>query len=288
MAFSRSWSRLPADEPVDVRVTSDLAAFDAAVATFLERDPVRNTVLLTVLDMLRAGGGYDDAAPWFAWASADGTAVGAALRTPPYKVALSGMPAEAARALGEHLSSHELPGGFGDQSTVADFAAGAGRSHTVRIHEIQYVQSAVTAPAPVAGTARAYNVADADRYVRWEAGFAAEAGVMRSADPLASLQHRIDAGGGLWFWMVDDQAVAMCGRTGAVAGVPRIGPVWTPPEHRRRGYAAAITASVCQGAFDAGARACTLFADAANRTSNGIYERIGFRPVAETVEAEFV
>ena len=40
--------------------------------------------------------------------------------------------------------------------------------------------------------------------------------------------------------------------------------------------------------FDAGADACTLFADAANPTSNGIYERIGFRAVAETVEAAFV
>ena len=29
-----------------------------------------------------------------------------------------------------------------------------------------------------------------------------------------------------------------------------------------------------------------LFTDAANRTSNGVYERLGFEPVAEVVEAE--
>jgi predicted GNAT family acetyltransferase len=31
-----------------------------------------------------------------------------------------------------------------------------------------------------------------------------------------------------------------------------------------------------------------LFADAANPTSNGVYERLGFRPVAEVVEARLV
>jgi RimJ/RimL family protein N-acetyltransferase len=273
---------------VDVRTTTELAEFEAAVGAFLERDPVRNTVLLTVLDMLRAGGGYGHAAPWFAWAAVDRATVGAALRTPPYKVALSGMTGAAARALGSELASYEMPGAFGDLSTVASFAAAADRRHAVRIREIQYVQHKVVDPPPTAGAPRRFAERDADLYVQWEADFAAEAGVMPTADPLGSLRGRISTGGGLWLWEVDDQPVSMCGRSGAVAGVPRIGPVWTPPAHRRRGYAAALTAHVCRAAFDTGVQACTLFADAANPTPNGIYERIGFRAVAETVEADFV
>jgi predicted GNAT family acetyltransferase len=101
------------------------------------------------------------------------------------------------------------------------------------------------------------------------------------------LHGRIRAGGGLWIWDVDGEPVSMCGRTAPVCGVPRIGPVWTPREHRRRGFAAAISAFVCAEALSGGARACTLFADAANATSNGVYERIGFRRVAESVEADF-
>jgi RimJ/RimL family protein N-acetyltransferase len=273
---------------MDVHVTDELTEFDTAARQFLERDPVRNTVLLTVLDLLAAGESYNDEAPWFAWAIVDGDTAGAALRTPPYKVPLSGMPAEAAQALGRRLASYEMPGAFGDPATVAAFADAAGRRHTVTIHEIQYVLTELRAPSTVPGAARGYADTDADRYVRWEAAFAAEAGVMRSVDPLGSLQRRISGGGGLWLWVVDGEPVSMCGRTPIVCEVPRIGPVWTPPEHRRRGYAAAITAHVCQDAFDAGARACTLFADAANPTSNGVYERIGFRSVAESVEAEFV
>jgi predicted GNAT family acetyltransferase len=63
--------------------------------------------------------------------------------------------------------------------------------------------------------------------------------------------------------------------------VPRIAPVYTPPEHRRRGYAAAATAGVCQRVLAAGAVAVVLVADRANPTATGVYERIGFRPVAE-------
>ncbi|HEX4654534.1 MAG TPA: GNAT family N-acetyltransferase [Mycobacteriales bacterium] len=272
---------------MDVHVTNDSAQFDAAAASFLEADPVRNTVLLTILDTLRAGGGYDDDDPWFAWAHVEDVVVGAALRTPPYKVALSGMSADAADALGHRLASYDLPGAFGDLATVATFAAGANRQHAVNMHEIQHMLTEVKPPPSVPGAARPYAGTDADVYVRWDADFAAEAGVTRSANPLGSLHTRVSSGGGLWLWDVDDLPVAMCGRSAPVCGVPRIGPVWTPPEHRRRGYAAALTAFVCSEALAEGARACTLFADAANPTSNGVYLRIGFVPAGETVEAIF-
>ena len=272
---------------MDVQVTNDFARFDEGVFSFLARDPVRNTVLLTIVDMLRVGGSYDDAEPWFAWARSSDGVVGAALRTPPYHVALSGMTDEAARTLGSGLANLDLPGAFGDIATVTAFAAAAGRRHSVHMHEVQHVLTELIPPPPPAGTARPYRDSDADAYVEWDRTFADEAGVRRSADPIGSLDSRLRSGGGLWLWEVDGETVSICGRSGPICGVPRIGPVWTPPAHRGHGYAAAITAHVCAGALAAGARACTLFTDAANRTANGVYERLGFRPVAQTVEAVF-
>ncbi len=73
----------------------------------------------------------------------------------------------------------------------------------------------------------------------------------------------------------------MVGHRRAVAGVPRIGPVYTPPGHRRHGYAAAAVAALCTRLLDAGATAVVLFADAANPTSIGVDTRLGFRPVAD-------
>jgi predicted GNAT family acetyltransferase len=64
----------------------------------------------------------------------------------------------------------------------------------------------------------------------------------------------------------------------------RIGPVYTPPEHREHGYASAVTAAAAAWALAAGACHVVLFTDLANPVSNSIYPRLGFRPVHDAVE----
>ena len=61
----------------------------------------------------------------------------------------------------------------------------------------------------------------------------------------------------------------------------RVGPVHTPPEHRGHGYAAAAMAVATRAALDAGAHEVVLFTDLTNPTSNRLYPRVGFVPVAE-------
>jgi predicted GNAT family acetyltransferase len=67
----------------------------------------------------------------------------------------------------------------------------------------------------------------------------------------------------------------------------RVAPVYTPPEHRGRGYAAAATAVVSRAALDAGAREVLLYTDLANPTSNRLYARLGYRPVEDRVVLTF-
>jgi predicted GNAT family acetyltransferase len=71
------------------------------------------------------------------------------------------------------------------------------------------------------------------------------------------------------------------------AGMCRIGPVYTPPESRGRGFGAAVTAAAVRHAHRRGARHVVLFADVANPVANGIYRRLGFVPVAESLEYAF-
>ncbi len=78
----------------------------------------------------------------------------------------------------------------------------------------------------------------------------------------------------------------MAGRLDAVAGVERIGPVYTPPDRRGRGYASAVVAGVSRSALDAGHR-CILYTDLENPTSNAIYRAIGYRAVAEALQYRF-
>ena len=59
--------------------------------------------------------------------------------------------------------------------------------------------------------------------------------------------------------------------------------VYTPPQYRRRGHAARVVATLSQAQLDAGKRACNLHTDLANPTSNGVYHRIGYRKISESV-----
>ncbi|MCW2992127.1 MAG: acetyltransferase [Solirubrobacterales bacterium] len=73
---------------------------------------------------------------------------------------------------------------------------------------------------------------------------------------------------------------ALC--TPIVAGTTEVGGVATPPEFRRRGIAAAVTAAALEAAFAAGAELAWL--SAASDDSHRIYDRMGFE-VAGTLLA---
>ena len=79
----------------------------------------------------------------------------------------------------------------------------------------------------------------------------------------------------------------MLGVGAAVAGVVRIGPVYTPPQARRRGYAGSAVAAASRRALAAGARACTLFTDLENPTSNKIYAEVGYERTGTWEEQAF-
>ena len=68
-----------------------------------------------------------------------------------------------------------------------------------------------------------------------------------------------------------------------VGGWWAIGPVYTPPEHRGRGYASGVVAHASGLALASGAPGCTLFTDLSNPISNRIYERLGYQRVGTCV-----
>jgi predicted GNAT family acetyltransferase len=81
--------------------------------------------------------------------------------------------------------------------------------------------------------------------------------------------------------------VSMASATGLTPNGIRVNGVYTPPEHRGRGYATACVAALSARLLADGRRFCFLFTDAANPTSNAIYRRIGYVPVAEVQEYRF-
>jgi predicted GNAT family acetyltransferase len=107
---------------------------------------------------------------------------------------------------------------------------------------------------------------------------------MTRGAPAARSGDQALAEGPVLLWEAAGEPVAMVGRRRPVSGVPRVGPVHPPAEHRRHGYAAAATAAVWARLMAAGARCVVLFADVANPTSTGGYRRPGFRPVGDQAD----
>ena len=81
--------------------------------------------------------------------------------------------------------------------------------------------------------------------------------------------------------MAVDGAVSLAGFGGRTPNGIRVGPVYTPPDLRGRGYASALTADLTRRLLAGGRRFCFLYTDLANPTSNSIYQRIGYRPVSD-------
>lgn len=102
----------------------------------------------------------------------------------------------------------------------------------------------------------------------------------------ARLPRSDDAGLAVWCDPAD-RPVSVAGYSGPTPTGIRVGPVYTPPEFRRRGYASALTATLSRALLADGRRACFLFTDLANPTSNRIYQSIGYRFVTMTEEIGF-
>ena len=141
-------------------------------------------------------------------------------------------------------------------------------------------------PRPAEGSARLATALEIDLLVAWFDAFKREVRMPAFSDPRRSLETQV-ADGRTWVWVVGDQVVSYLSRSPVLMGHARIGPVYTPPEHRGAGFASNLVAEASVDLLQRGA-APTLFTDLANPTSNAIYQAIGYTPVVDAYEIDFV
>lgn len=271
-----------------VREAADAAEFLNRTAAVRGADPVRTNVLGSVATGVLEGRRYDEE-HWYVVEDDAGAVVAGAVWTPPYRLLVGPLPGASADALGRFVAALTVgPSGvIGPAEAAARVAAAAGRRTRQVMSEKLLVLGEPVAPPVVPGAARLAAESDVELGTRWLQQFSVDSGSL-IPDPRSSFLGRL---GMSWVWEVDGVPVAYAAHSSLVpspAGdVARIGPVFTVAEHRRRGYGAAITWAVVQAVLP---RATTvmLFADAANPTSNGVYERLGFRQAAEVVELDLL
>jgi predicted GNAT family acetyltransferase len=92
---------------------------------------------------------------------------------------------------------------------------------------------------------------------------------------------------GVWVWDDGGDVVSMAAYTGPSPNGIRVNGVYTPPDRRGRGYATGCVAALSRWLLDRGRTFCFLYTDLTNPTSNAIYQRIGYRPVADVDQYAF-
>jgi predicted GNAT family acetyltransferase len=277
-----------------VEVVDDARVFlERAGPLLLADEPRHNLVLGITGTLIASPDRYGEKRFWIA--SDGGAIVAAALRTPPYNLVLAKPRDDDALATLALAIEDDLPGVSGARPEADAFARlwceqRGGRATVLRemgVYALERVRPVPEAP----GRSRPATRGDRALLVGWMDEFGREA--LDESDPgrteaRAAVEHRLGAeDGGFTLWEDGGEPVSVSGWGGPTPSGIRIGPVYTPPHLRGRGYATALVAELSATLLAQGRRFCFLFTDLANPTSNAIYERIGYARVCEATMISF-
>jgi len=253
----------------------------------LSSEPVLHNLILSILHSRVA---QDE--PGRYWIALRGEeAVGVVLQSPlEYAATLTPMEARAVQAIVDAIAEAgvSLPGVNGDAATAACFAgqwserckSAATPFQGTRLYEL----SELGEVPGTEGHLRQAGPGDRSLMILWTRAFQDEIG--ESANDTERRVDRALAAGQMWLWDQNGETTSMAVGRELSQGVVRLSGVYTPPEKRNHGYAAACVHALSRHLRDCGYR-CILYTDLGNPTSNSIYRRIGYKAVAESLRYRF-
>ncbi|MCI0345944.1 MAG: GNAT family N-acetyltransferase [Chloroflexi bacterium] len=277
---------------------ADVDAYLARVGPFLAAREPEHMLILGITSSIQAFPDIWEAPPYFSAVIADERVAMAAVRTPPWRLVLGEIDdvrllEPLVGDLAADPAGRDVPGVMGPVPGVEAFAsAWAARmdqrtvlSMSERAFKLERVLPVRRPP----GSMRPAAEADRPLLAEWLLAFTAEAS---PDDPPQDPQPMIDrylAGGvrGLRLWDDGGRVSSLAGFGGPTPNGIRVGPVYTPPELRGRGYARALVADLSAERLNEGRRFCFLFTDLANPTANRIYQEIGYEPVRDVAVWRF-
>ncbi|MGW3664078.1 GNAT family N-acetyltransferase [Streptomyces sp. NPDC005141] len=271
--------------------TEDVDDFLTRAGDFLRSRPGLHVMPLTWTARLRTRGvdAFGTEAPLFGTLNRAGEVHAACYRLPSRGLGLTPLTPEQADTLAARLAAlgHSLPSVGADHGTATAFAE-AWQRHTgatPKLRDIRlrlYRLGTLTPPEPPpAGRARVLGEQDLEEVMFWCGEFARAVGEVVSLDAGSWAGSRFaDKRYTLWE-TPDGTPVSVAGMNPLIGGQIQVDIVYTPARLRGRGYAGAVTAEVSRAALAAGAREVVLFADLSNPTSNALYQRLGYRSLAD-------
>ncbi|WP_433010578.1 GNAT family N-acetyltransferase [Kribbella sp. CA-294648] len=271
-----------------IRATSNPAEFKATVFPFLQADPILHTSLLSNVEDRVNGLMHDPAPPVFLSVHDISDAViGAAFCGASRGIQLGALPDSLVPEIVDVCAElapnpDEIAGTASAARQLAELLAARNgktprQTQGIRLHKLDQFVALKADGAPRRAVA-----ADVEVIAALMPGYRADVGHgLPAAEEEGWVRARIEAGR-LWVWENEGRVVSLVGHQATLFRATRVGPVYTPPRDRGRGYAGALTAHVTRQLLDAGSQVC-LHTDLANPTANKIYAAIGYRPLVDLV-----
>lgn len=266
----------------------DAGEFLTAAGEYLDGHASANNLMLGICELLvRKPDAYKD--PFFAaLLDEDNNLHLCAVMTPPHNIILAGEEgfSNAMPVLAKYLLEEAMPvPGVIGPAELSDAFAGeweeiTGQHSEIEMYQRVYELRSVYLPKLPPGHFRVARLSDAPTIAAWLQASNKEALAEIHELDLKSAKKFV-GGGYVFVWERDGQLVSMALKTRPLTHSITVSGVYTPPEHRRQGYATALVARLSQHLLDGGCRFINLLTDLMNPTSNAIYQKIGYRSVCD-------
>ena len=243
--------------------------------------------------------GWRDPANWFMATVSDDAGIRlTAIMTPPHNLTLYAtdnlINETALICLIDGLSEtgFYVPGVMSDNALAESFAKlytnekgmGYGINKRQRIYELLEVSSDISS----IGKIRLTRESDMSFLPYWIEGFNSDCfGSALEVNADAERYRYHIATGKQYVLEVNDTPVSMTKIAREMQTVCGVGQVYTPPCFRGKGYATSCVAAVSRLVLERGFSKCVLYTDLANPTSNSIYQKIGYKPICDSLEIRF-
>lgn len=194
----------------------------------------------------------------------------------------------ASEQLAEELRAKNIPiaGVTGREALCQAFMRSHGGEFRIRNAMDIMVLHKLIDPPPAEGQFRPATMDELDTLTHWMCAFMEEA-LHEPADwdvRREACRKKIEEG---FCWVLeapDGTLLSTVSTSRRMAHSIGISAVYTPPEHRNKGYCQFAVASLCQKMLTAGFDSCTLFVDQKNPVSNRVYKKIGFEILEDCSE----
>lgn len=268
----------------------DIDIFYNKAVMFLEKDEAVNNLALGILKNLKKNKhSYGKSDPFLAIVENDENIKLVMLMTPPYNLQIIGCRSKDVliSAINYLFSNNiEIPGIIGIKTLCDDFVD-IWKEQTQMIPEVSmdqriYKLERVNELPESSGSFKIADKENSEILVNWLVEFNEYIGENSDRERAEkNIRNFIDKKRA--FLWVDEVPVTMVLAGRETKNGITVSGVYTPEKFRRKGYATSCVAETSRFLLEEGYKYCTLYTDLSNPTSNSIYQKIGYRPIADSV-----